>query len=40
MVDRVMMIADLMTKACARVTYIELLRLIDSYARDGIACPS
>ena len=34
------MIADLMTKACARVTYIELLRLIDSYARDGVACPA
>ena len=30
------MIADIMTKACARVTNIELLRLVDSYARDGI----
>ena len=32
------MIADILTKA--RVVFIDLLRLIDAYAQDGIACPS
>ena len=34
------MIADILTKAPARVIYIDLLRLIDAYASDGIACPT
>ena len=34
------MIADILTKAPARVIYIDLLRLIDAYAQDGIACPA
>ena len=33
------MIADILTKP-ARVVYIDLLRLIDAYASDGIACPT
>ena len=37
--DRVM-IADILTKAPARVVFIDLLRLIDAYAQDGIACPA
>ena len=34
------MIADILTKAPARVVFIDLLRLIDAYAKDGIACPA
>ena len=34
------MIADILTKAPARVVFIDLLRLIDAYAQDGIACPA
>ena len=33
------MLADLLTKAVARVTYVTLMRLYDAYAEDGIACP-
>ena len=33
-------IADILTKAPARVVFIDLLRLIDAYAQDGIACPA
>ena len=33
------MLADLLTKAVARVTYVALMRLYDAYAEDGIACP-
>ena len=32
------MIADILTKA--RVVFIDLLRLIDAYAQDGIAYPA
>ena len=35
-----LMIADILTKAPARVVFIDLLRLIDAYAQDGIACPA
>ena len=34
------MIADLLTKAVSRILYIQLLGLIDAYARDGVACPT
>ena len=34
------MIADLLTKAVSRILYIQLLGLIDAYARDGVACPA
>ena len=34
------MIADLLTKAVARAVYVELIRLLDAYARSGNACPS
>ena len=33
-------IADILTKAPARAVLIDLLRLINAYARDGIACPA
>ena len=33
-------VGGLMTKAPARVIFIDLLRLIDAYAQDGIACPA
>ena len=33
------LLADLLTKAVARVTYVTLMRLYDAYAEDGIACP-
>ena len=33
------MIADLLTKAVARVVYHELLRLFDVYAATGVVCP-
>ena len=34
------MIADLLTKAVARVMYHELLRLFDAYAASGEVCPA
>ena len=34
------MLADLLTKAVARVTFLELLRIFDDYARSGVACPA
>ena len=34
------MIADLLTKAVARVLYHELLRLFDAYAASGEVCPA
>ena len=34
------MIADILTKAPARVVFIELLKLIDRYSVDGVACPT
>ena len=34
------MIADILTKAPARAVFLELVRLIDRYATDGVACPS
>ena len=34
------MVADLLTKALARVTYLALLRLLDAYAASGVVCPS
>ena len=34
------MIADLLTKAVARVVYHELLRLFDAYAASGEVCPA
>ena len=34
------MIADLLTKAVARVLYHELLRLFDAYAASGAVCPA
>ena len=34
------MIADILTKAAARSVYLELVRLLDTYAKFGIACPS
>ncbi len=33
------MVADLLTKAVARVVYHELLRLFDAYAATGVVCP-
>ncbi|KOO22683.1 protein serine threonine kinase [Chrysochromulina tobinii] len=33
------MVADLLTKAVARVVYHELLRLFDTYAATGVVCP-
>jgi hypothetical protein len=33
------MIADLLTKAVARVIYHELLRLFDAYSATGVVCP-
>jgi hypothetical protein len=33
------MVADLLTKAVARVVYHELLRLFDAYAATGVMCP-
>ena len=35
----VVMLADILTKAVARPIFLELLRLLDSYARDGLASP-
>ena len=35
-----MMIADILTKAPARPIFLELVKLIDAYAKSGIACPS
>ena len=34
------MLADLLTKAVARPLYLELLRLFDRYAKDGVAGPA
>ena len=34
------MIADMLTKAVSRSLYLELLRLFDAYATDGIVCPA
>ena len=34
------MLADLLTKAVARVVYATLLRLYHSYPTHGVACPS
>ena len=34
------MIADLLTKAPARAVFLELVRLLDDYARSGVVTPS
>ena len=34
------MIADLLTKAPARVVFTELIRLVRTFHEGGIACPS
>ena len=34
------MIADILTKAVARHLFLDLLRLFDAYATDGLVCPS
>ena len=34
------MIADLLTKAVARVTFHTLLDLFDRYPTDGVVCPA
>ena len=36
----VVMIADLLTKAQARPVFLELLRLLDGYAANGVTCPA
>ena len=33
------MLADLLTKAVARVLWSDLLRLFDAYSTTGIVCP-
>ena len=33
------MVADLLTKAVARVVFHDLLRLLDAYASSGAVCP-
>jgi len=33
-------VADLLTKACARAVFVELLRLLDGFAATGEPCPS
>ena len=34
------MIADIMTKAPLRTIFVGLLKLIDEYASNGVACPA
>ena len=34
------LIADILTEAPARAVFLDLVRLIDRYAADGVACPS
>ena len=34
------MIADVLTKSVSRQLYLELLRLFDAYAADGVVCPA
>jgi hypothetical protein len=34
------MVADLLTKAVPRVTFIALLKLLDEYASTGTVCPA
>ena len=34
------MVADLLTKAVARVLFASLMDLIREYAESGVACPS
>jgi hypothetical protein len=34
------MIADLLTKAVSRAMFLELLKLFDAYATNGVVCPS
>ena len=34
------MIADLLTKSVGRQLHLELLRLFDAYATDGVVCPA
>ncbi len=39
-VSGAVMVADLLTKACARAIFVELLRLLDGFAALGEPCPS
>ena len=34
------MLADLLTKACARAIFVSLLMLLDRFAVDGVASPA
>jgi len=34
------MIADLLTKSVPRALFLALLRLFDTYAENGVVCPS
>ena len=34
------MLADLLTKAVERAIFLQLLRLFDRYASDGVVCPA
>ena len=36
----IVMVADLLRKAVARPVFLDLLRLLDEYARAGVVCPS
>jgi hypothetical protein len=39
-VSGAVMLADVLTKACSRVIFVELLRLLDAFSASGKSCPS